>query len=155
MKDNLKLVGKVRVEHKSPRFESNIVETRNTVVTIGKAQIAKNIVSGAYASDDPMGWMSIGLGSATITAADTTIGSEYLKFGPGSVTGSTTTTATTNDTAQWIGSFGIDATKVVNEAGLFNASGLNTGTMLSRANFANKSAISGDQINITWTVDLS
>lgn len=154
MKDNLKLTGRVRIEHKSPRFET-VIETLNTVVTLGKGQMAKAIVSGAYASADPFGWMSIGIGSDTILASDTLLGSEYLRFGPGSVIGSTTTTSTTNDTSRWIGSFGIDDTKVVNEAGLFNQSGLDLGSMLSRVNFADKSAVSGDQINVTWDIDLS
>jgi len=150
MKDNLKLTGKVRIEHKSPRFKTEVIESHNMVVTLGKAQIAKAIVSGAYASENPFGWMSIGLISGTVGTSETTLGSEYLKFGPGLVTGSTTTTITTNDTSRWIGSFGIDATKVINEAGLFNQSGLNLGTMLSRTCFADKSAVSGDQLNLTW-----
>ena len=159
MEDNLKLKGKLRIEHVSPRFENNVVETTNTVLTIGKAAIAKAVVSGDYASADPSHWMAIGTGSSTITASDAALGTEYLRFGisgsQGLVVGSTTTTSTLNDTSRWIGSFGIDATQTVNEAGLFNASGTDTGSMLSRANFADNAAISGDQINITWDVDFS
>lgn len=156
MKDNLKLTGNVIIEHKSSRWDKPVVtERHNTVVTLGKAQLAKSIVSGAYASSAPFGWMSIGIGSDTIVASDTTLGSEYLKYAGGSVTGSTTTTTTLNDTSRWIGSFGIADTKVINEAGLFNASGLNLGSMLSRVAFADKSAISGDQLNITWDIDFS
>ena len=151
MEDNLKLIGRLRIEHISPRG-TIITNTENTVVTLGKAQFAKAIVSGAYASADPMGWMSIGLGSSTIVAGDTALGSEDLRF---ETVGSTTTTTTTNDTARWIGSFAMIGSKTINEAGLFNASGLDLGSMFSRTTFADNVAISGDQINITWDVDLS
>jgi len=123
----------------------------NTVVTIGKSMAAAGIVADVNAGS-AIDWMAIGIGSATITAGDTTLGSEYLKIGIGSVAGTRITTAVTDDTAQFIGSFHIDATKAVNEAGLFNASGLNTGSMYCRTCFANLNVADGDQINGTWTI---
>ena len=151
MADSIKARGILNIDHIT-KGEVNSYYVPNTVVTLGKALIAKAIVSGTYASADPIRYMAIGTGSSTIAAADTTLDTEYLRF---TTTGSTTTTSTTNDTSRWIGSFAVDATQTVNEAGLFNASGVDLGSMLSRTTFADISAISGDQINITWKVDFS
>ena len=153
-KDKISAKGRLNIDHISNGSLNNY-KVENTVVTLGKENIAKQVVSGAYASMNPVGWMSIGTGSETIVAGATTLGTEYMRLGPGSVTGSTTTTGTTNDTSDWIGSFGIDASQTVNEAGLFNASGVDLGSILSKTNFADIVAISGDQINITWDIDFS
>jgi len=123
----------------------------NTILTIGKSQIAGHMVKDLNVGD-AVDWMSLGLGSDTIVATDTTLGSEYLKYGLGSLVGSTTTTTTTNDTALFIGSFGITATKVINEAGLFNASGLNTGSMYARTCFADITCVSGDTVIADWKI---
>ena len=153
MEDNIGLKGHVKIDHNG----LNVVDTYNTVVTLGKEAFARGVVSGGYAAVNPAGWMAIGTGSDTIVVGDTTLATEYFREGPetgatGSVTGSTTTTTETNDTARWIGSFGIDATKTVNEAGIFNLSGLDLGSMTARTAFADIAAISGDQINITWDI---
>jgi hypothetical protein len=78
-----------------------------------------------------------------------------MKYGLGSIIGSTTTTSVTNDTAQWIGSFGITDSKTVNEAGIFNKSGLNTGSMLARTTFTGIACSSGDTLRATWRVQVS
>ena len=134
--------------------DNKIIDSRyidNTVLTIGKSQIAGHLVADV-STGSAIDWMSIGIGSATITAGDTTLGSEYLKIGIGSLTGDRTTTTTTNDTARWIGSFHIDATKSVNEVGLFNQSGLNTGSIYTRACFSALNVVDGDNINGTYTI---
>ena len=154
MADSIKARGTLNIDHIT-NGKVNSYYVPNTVVTLGKSIISSRLISGAYAPTDSIGWMSIGTGSSPIAAGDTTLGTEYMRLGPGSVTGSTTTTATTNDTSQWIGSFGVDAVTTVNEAGLFNASGVDLGSMLSRTTFADISAISGDQINVSWKVDFS
>ena len=151
MADSIKVKGRLKIDHVS-EGNVNSYYIPNTLVTVGKSLIAQSIVSGGYARIDGIRYMSIGTGSSVITAADTTLGTEYLRD---STTGSTTTTSTLNDTARWIGSFAIDGTNTVNEAGLFNASGVDLGTMLSRTTFADIAAISGDQINVSWAVDFS
>lgn len=152
MKSKLGLKGSLRLEvsHVDGTTENRSIP--NTIVNDGFALVSTRLISGAYAAPDPVGWMAIGIGSSTITTVNTTLGSEYLRYGLGSITGSTTTTVALNDTARWIGSFGIDATKVVNEAGLFNASGLDLGSMLSRTAFADISVVSGDTIKGTWDI---
>ena len=151
MNENMSVRGCVELRQVRDGQIINTVYNPNTVLTIGKSEIARGMVAD-LTPGSRVDWMSIGIGSATITAADTTLGSEYLKYGLGNITGSTMTTTTANDTAYWVGSFGIDASKTVNEAGLFNASGLNTGSMYARTCFANIVAISGDTIITDWRV---
>ena len=148
MEETIGMQGNFRIENTRT---GEVREVENTIVTVGKAQMAGLCVADVSAGSQ-FDWMSIGIGSETITAGDTTLGSEYLKYGLGSITGDRTTTTVTNDTARWIGSFGIDATKTINEAGLFNQSGLDTGVMLARTCYADISAGSGDTLNATWTV---
>lgn len=150
--DTIKINGKLNIDKVSNNKVENF-KVPNTVVTLGKEQIAIRIVSGTYALPDPYRWMSIGTGSDTIVASDTTLGTEVQRI-PSDL-GSTTTTSTTNDTSRWIGSFGIIATNTINEAGLFNASGVDLGSMLSRTTFADISVISGDWINVTWDLAFS
>jgi len=148
MEENIGMKGKFRIENTTT---GEVREVDNTVVTLGKSMMA-----GLCVADVNVGsaydWMSIGIGSETITAGHTTLGSEYLKIGLGDITGDRTTITTTNDTARWIGSFSIKATKSINEAGLFNQSGLDTGSMLAITNFADIETESGDTLNATWTI---
>ena len=148
--DKFGLSGKLKLEL-IRAGEKSIYETPNTVVTIGKSQIAGLMTPGVDVGST-FTHMSIGLGSSTVAAGDDLLGSEYMKA---ENTGTRTTTAVTNDTAQFIGSFGIKDSKTINEAGLFNQSGLDLGSMFSRTGFANIVAISGDAINATWTVQVS
>ena len=143
---NLKLMRDGRVVYE--------VDDHNTILTMGKAEIARGLVAD-ISTGSKVDWMALGLGSSTISATDLTLGSEYLRYGLGSITGSTITTTTTNDTAQWIGSFTIDATKTINEAGLFNASGLNSGSMIARTCFTDIVAGSQDTILATWRIQFS
>lgn len=150
MEENLRIKGRFRIENTTT---GEVREVDNTVVTLGKSMIAGKIQSGDTLDvGSGFGWMSLGLGSETITAGHTILGSEYLKYGLGSIAESRTTTTVTNDTATWIGSFGITATKTINEAGLFNASGLDTGSMLAITNFADIVAGSEDRVNTTWNI---
>jgi len=148
--DNMKIQGKFRIENTTT---GEVREVPNTIVTLGKSMLAGRAMSGEDLNvGSGFGWMALGIGSETITAGHTVLGSEYLKYGLGSIAESRTTTTVTDDTATWVGSFGITETKIVNEAGLFNASGLNTGSMLAITNFADISAGSADRINCTWDI---
>ncbi len=148
MKENIGMKGRFRIENTRT---GEVREIDNTIVTLGKSMMA-----GLVLSDLDVGsaydWMSIGIGSETITPGHTVLGSEYLKLGIGDITGTRTTTTVTNDTATFVGSFGIDATKTINEAGLFNQSGLDTGSMMAITNFAGIAAGSADTLNATWDI---
>jgi hypothetical protein len=128
-----------------------VVKVPNTIMNIGFSTISALAGSG-ITTPNKFGWMALGIGSSTVAATDTTLGSQYLKI---VTANSQTTTTVTNDTLTMIGSFTVDATKTINEAGLFNASGLNTGSMLARTCFANILAISGDNVNATWAIKFS
>ena len=147
MNDKFCLTGHLEIDHVKADGTVDKYNGHNEVVDAGRTMITNLLVS-----DIPVGsrydWMAIGIGSSTVSGNDVTLGSEYLRV---ATAGSTTTGSILNDTAQFIGSFGIDATKTVNEAGLFNLSGLDLGSMLSRSTaFTPISATSGDSINVTW-----
>jgi hypothetical protein len=151
MNDGISVNGKIYLKHTRNGEVINEITDKNTVLTIGKSQIAGHMV-GDLTIGSRVDWMSLGIGSSTIAAGDTSIGSEYIKYGLGSITGSTTTTTTANDTAFWIGSFGITESKTINEAGLFNDSGLNTGSMYARTCFSDIVAVSGDTVIANWKI---
>ena len=152
--ENIGLKGRLELIKVSPNGSIQETIIPNTIVTVGKSMVA-----GLMVADVSVGsrfdWIAIGVGSSTIGAGNNTLGSEYMKYGLGSIIGSTTTTSVTNDTAQWIGSFGIISSKTINEAGIFNKSGLNTGSMLARTTFTGISCASGDTLRATWKVQVS
>jgi len=149
--DKIGFKGRVKVHNVST---GQIEEVNNTIVNVGLAQVTALLTSDITAGS-AFDWLALGIGSSTIAAADTVLGSEYLKYGLGSVTGTQTTTTVTNDTMTLIGSFTSDATKIINEIGIFNQSGLDTGSMLARAVFGDVSTISGDKINVTYDVSVA
>jgi hypothetical protein len=146
--DGIKIKGTLDIEHVS---NGNVMKYNvpNTILDVGKSQIAGLIVSDLNVGSR-FDWMSIGLGSSTISGNQLVLGSEYIRV---ATAGSTTTGSSTNNTAQFIGSFGIGSDgKTINEAAIFNSSASNAGSILSRTTFANIVASSGDQINIAWKV---
>jgi len=128
-----------------------IVEVPNTTMNVGFSTISALAGSG-ITIPDRFSHTALGLGSSTVTAADTTLGSEAYRV---ATTQSQITTTVTDDTLQMVGSFAIDATKTINEAGVFNHATLDTGSMLARTCFADVNCTSGDSINTTWTVKFS
>jgi len=145
MEENIKMKGSVELIHVSNGQKTYIP---NTIVTQGKDIIAGLLVADVGGTG--IDYLAMGVGSSTIAAANTTLGSEILRR---PTAGTRQTTTTTNDTARFIGSFAFSGTWTVNEAGLFNAS--SAGSMLSRTCFAGISVISGDAINATWNVAFS
>jgi len=135
------------LHHVKPDGTINTHQGHNEVVDAGRTMITNLLVADADIGSR-YDHMSIGLGSSTVSGNQIILGSEYTRV---ATAGSTTTGSILNDTASWIGSFDVDATKTVNEAGLFNQSGLDLGSMLSRSTaFSAISATSGDAINVTW-----
>lgn len=145
MNDKIGLSGRVKIVNATT---GQVVETPNTIMNIGIAQVAGLITNDVNAGS-AFDYLAIGLGSSTLDAAGSGLGSEYLRE---SGAGVQITTTVTNDTMSLVGSFVADATKTVNEVGIFNESGLDLGSMLARAVFADVNAISGDRINVTYDV---
>lgn len=153
MIDKIGLNGHLRIEKKSLDGSFEYRDIPNTILTIGKSQTAGLLVEDVNVGS-AFSHVSFGLGSSTITAGDTILGSEAFKH---DTSGLRVTTTVTNDTAQFSGAIvsDIDANKVINEAGIFNASGLNTGSILARTTFTGITIGSRDQISYTWNVAVS
>lgn len=148
MKDNISLKGHLRIENLTT---GQLIEHSNTIVTVGKSQIA-GLITNDISAGSAFDHIALGLGSSAIAAGDTVLGSEYLKL---AVVGTQVTTTVTNDTMNLSGLFAIDATKTINEAGIFNKSGLDTGSMLARTTFADINTSSGDVISTIWKVKIA
>ncbi len=151
MKNQIGLTGHLRIQKLSPDGKIEIRDIPNTIVTVGKSQVAGLILSDVNVGS-AFDHIALGLGSSTITPGDTILGSEA--FREASV-GTRITTTVTNDTARFSGAIDIDADKIINEAGIFNQSGLDTGFMLARTNFVGITAGSRDQISYLWDVKVS
>ena len=151
MKENIGIKGSVELVKVSPDGNKEVRKILNTIVNTGKSVVAGLIVNDVVVGSQ-YDYIAIGLGSSTIAATDVILGSEYNRV---NTDGATVTTTTTNDTSQFIGSFSIDATKSINEAGIFNNATFNVGSMLSRTTFTPINAISGDSINATWKIQFS
>jgi len=145
--ENLSPVGKLRVVHKNEHGEVlNDFEVPNLVVTVGKQYIAAKMVATTN-SPVSMGYMAIGTGVTSPTAADTTLGTEGGRV---ALSASTVSSNTITYTATFGAGVGTGA---VTEAGIFNAS--TAGTMLCHTTFSAVNKASGDTIAITWVVTVS
>jgi len=124
-------------------------EIPNTIMDVGRAVVA-GLIGSDIAGGAAFDWMAIGTSGLAAAATQTQLGSEQVRVLTAS---SLTTSGVTNDTAQFIGSFGISGTHSIQEAGIFNTGvTADTGSMLARTTFAALSVISGDSINATWEV---
>jgi|GEM_PF-3681392 len=149
MKNKLGLKGKFRIENITT---GQIVNQTNSIHNVGFSSTTAFLGSG-IPNPNSFSYISLGVGSSAINTADTTLGSEYLKQSADSI--AQTTTTVSNDTLTFEGNFIADAAKTINEAGIFNASGTNTGSMLARTGFADIVAASGDKINVTYSIQVS
>ena len=100
-------------------------------------------------------YMAIGSGTTTAAITDTTLTTEYTTgtwSGYARVTGTATqqTTTSSDDTAQWVGSWTAPAAETVAEAGNFDAS--TVGNLFVHGNFTGVALSSGDTLQVTITV---
>jgi len=121
----------------------------NTIMDVGRSAVA-SMIGSDVASTVAFDYMSIGISGIAAAVAQTALGSEQVRV---LTTSAQTTSGVTNDTATFIGSFGISGTHSIVEAGIFNAT--SAGSMLARTTFAALSVISGDFINGTWDVTVA
>lgn len=129
--------------------------TATVLTTIGKAMLADRLrtTPGTYSASPKYVAMGVGATGAARTAAvgDTALSSQVESRTSG--TESTVTTTTTNDTYQVVGTVTATATRVVDEAGLFDAS--SSGNMATSATFAVINLESGDSIQFTWKIKVA
>ena len=145
LQENLKMKGELTISvfDQSGNLKS-AVKVPNLVVTAGKGYIASRMVGTA---STVMSHMSIGTGTGTPNASDTTLGTEANRQ---ALTSFTASTNTVTGTATFPAGSGTGA---ITEAGIFNAA--SSGTLLCRATFPVVNKAAGDSIAITWTVTVS
>lgn len=119
----------------------------NMVVTTGMQWIT-GALTGDTAAPTTMKYIGIGTGSTAAATTDTTLGTPVESRATG--TQSRITTTVSNDTYKVVGTVSITDTRAVTEAGLFSAS--TDGTMAARQVFSAVNAVSGDSLQITWTL---
>jgi hypothetical protein len=114
----------------------------------------KAICSGLVTKVTTLDPKFIGIGSAAGTAAitDTTLFTEFTTgtwtgYARTSTAGTQVTTTTTNDAAQWVGTFTAPAAETVTNAGNFDAT--TVGNLFVKGDFAGVVLANGDSIQVT------
>jgi hypothetical protein len=147
--DTLKAVGHVTVETRDATTGELKCrrEVNNLVVTLGKAFIASRMAGAASAV---MSHIAVGTSNVAPVAGDNQLGAELaraaLDVAGGSVAGAVVTYQATLGAGVGTGA--------LQEAGLFNAAGLNAGTMIARVVFGVVTKGANDVTTITWTVTI-
>ena len=128
----------------------SIVEKDNTFMAVGDAHVADQL--DVSPDEAAMGFMSVGTGSTAFTTASTTLNSEIDKNALNSSYPDQAIGADDNDIvykANWAAG---DATGAITEAGIFNSSVTDAGTMLAASTFSVINKGASDTLTITWTV---
>lgn len=122
----------------------------SVITTIGKAIYADRVrtTPGTYTNAPKFVAIGVGATGADRTAAvgDTALSTEVETRTSG--TESLQTTTLTNDTYRVVGTVTATSARVVDEAGLFDAS--STGNMFASATFAVINLASGDSLTLTF-----
>ena len=126
-----------------------IKEVTNLIVNGGLEAWTGLLLTDTTGSYTAFDFMAIGTGTTTQTATDTTLETESLRIAG---TGTQITTTTTNDTAQLLATFNITSTLAITESGIFNAA--SAGTMFNRTTFTAIDVINGDDLELTWKIQL-
>ena len=123
----------------------------NLVTDAGKAGAASRI-NGA-GSEAAFTYIAVGTDNTAADAADTTLGAEIVDSGLERANGSVSrvTVDVTNDGARVTNTFSVTGTKAIVEAGLLNAA--SSGVLLARQVFSAVNVVSGDSLQVTWTID--
>lgn len=143
----------VRIEHRRDEQLIDIREGHNVVVDTGRAAVA-GLINGVITNFfDAIG---IGTGATGEVVGDTTLQTEITTGGGARAASSNSrvTTDTTNDTARCTTTFTFTASFAVTESGLFDQTTVAGSVMLSRKTFAALNVISGDTLQIIWTIDV-
>jgi hypothetical protein len=122
----------------------------NLVANVGRTWMW-DLATGT-ASPALMGYMALGTSSAAPTVNDTLLGAEIT----GARVATSNNGAVAGTVCTWTGVFGPGvATTGINEAGIFNASAINSGTMLAHVTFATITKGASDTVTIQWAITLS
>jgi hypothetical protein len=133
----------------------NVIENRthnNLVVTDGLGFITSRMQGNSTAV---MSHMAIGTSTAVAAATQTTLTSETAGARVALESTTITTTTVTNDTIQYVATFGIGVgTAAITEAGIFNGTS-GTPTMLCRTKFDVINKGPNDTLVITWKISFA
>lgn len=121
----------------------------STAVVNGGRAIITNRIKGS--GTEPL-YVACGTGTTAVALTDTALGGEVETRATG--TSSRTTTTSTNDTYQVVGTVTATASRTIGEVGLFDAS--TSGNLFVRGVLASTvSLASGDTITVTATVQVT
>ena len=157
MLDTGKFVGTVNILLTDA--QGNTIDERNIknlIVTTGRAYIA-NRLSGA-STPGAMGWLEVGTGTTAAAMTDTALNAYIAGGRVATAAPSITTTDYTNDTVIYVATLGAGTPATaqnITEAGLFNSSTPNSGTMLNRIVFAPIGKGVPDTLTFTWKIKVS
>lgn len=151
--ESVKLAGEIRLvlrDKNGALREDRLI--KNTITTVGKAQLARLMVLDVAGT--AFDYIAIGIG----TPGATTLGSESstnggTRRGGADVTGSITTTTLTDDTAQFVTTFTFTGSLALTEEGIFNAA--SGGCMIASQSFSVLNVADGDTLAITHKIKVA
>ena len=150
-KDSTLLKGHIKIElfDKDGNLKS-ILEKDNTFMAVGDAHVADQLAGTP--DEAAMGYMSVGTGSSAFTTASTTLNSEIDRNALNGSYPDQAAGASDNDIVYKANWAAADATGALTEAGIFNSSVADAGTMLAASTFSVINKGASDTLTITWTV---
>ena len=149
LKENLKITGNLSIKLYDENGEiKDSKEIPNLVVTTGKNWIASRMQSN---TSPVMTHMSIGSGTVDPALTDIKLENELGKVALANTGGYAVANTVTYDATVPPGT----GTGSITEAGIFNASGANTGTMLCRTEFGVVTKAALDTLSISWVVSIT
>ena len=141
--DNFGLKGELNIKVISGSGEvSKDITIPNLIVSTGKNFVAASLTS---APSTFFGWMALGTSTTQPVIGDIALGSEIAR--------AASVVSASSNIATFTATYGAGtATAPLTEAGLFNSSSSNSGTMLSHVGFSVVNKGASDTLVITWTV---
>ncbi len=151
IKNRTTLKGRIKIElFDSEGNLKESIEKKNTFMAVGDAHVADQL--DATPGELAMGWLSIGTGATAFADSDTTLQSELDRNALSGGYPEQQAAGDDNDVvykATWAAG---DGTGAITEAGIFNSSGEDAGTMLAASTFSVINKGASDTLTITWTV---
>lgn len=145
--------GKIKIELTDENGNiKEVYEKANTFMAVGDAHVADQL--DATPSESAMGYMSIGTGASAFTTGSTTLNSELDRNALAAGYPEQQAGGADNDVvykATWAAG---DGTGAITEAGIFNSSVADAGTMLAASTFSVINKGASDTLTITWTVSI-
>ena len=127
-----------------------VIDKDNTFMAVGDAHVADQL--DVSPSETAMGYMSVGTGSTAFTTGSTTLNSEIDRNALNGSYPEQQAAGADNDVVYKSNWAAGDATGALTEAGIFNSSVADAGTMLAASTFSVINKGASDTLTITWTV---